>query len=398
MGRLVLGWLCGLFVACTAFSALAAGPPNDNFENALELRDRGQYYAFHGDGATVEPGEPLPQGIRHGGRTVWFTFKAARNGWAVLDISFFHEGAPIASVYTGGGLKKLKLQASRIVAMSGPNENGTVLFATTKGERYFIQLDSTYLVNFAVLALYEFPTKGGIAVAPDDPRFYHGQIWTSPGHGRIERFRAINVFDHSATVRPTATIDTIDEDYSDAQVPARNEKDNTAGFVWFDVFSDKYNLFGKRWGIWLRTLNFEARVKSRPWTVVESFPLVISKSWQDQVDIDLALETTSVSVKLGKPASIFLTAKNTGQFRAVGCFVNTRKNNHSLEGRAVDPVSREGIADWNEPVNIAPGETKVFEARALAREFASQSIDFYVSCANGGSVWYGISLNLTIKP
>ncbi|HZM05221.1 MAG TPA: immunoglobulin domain-containing protein, partial [Candidatus Saccharimonadales bacterium] len=136
-------------VANAAASAISAIAPlivqavtaipetNDNFANRASFNPLLGPVAASNVFATLEPGEPLPDG-KTGGKSIWFTWRPTFTGTASLTT----EGSDfdtLLAVYTGTQLRKLKAVAAD--DDSGGYFTSLVTFNVTAGTDYQIDVD-----------------------------------------------------------------------------------------------------------------------------------------------------------------------------------------------------------------------------------------------------------------
>ncbi len=390
------------FVLCIvgAAGSAVAKPPNDAVVKAVPLTDRvGPFFFQDLDGATVEPGEPLPFGRIHGQHTVWYKFTAAQKGLSVIDVSRFYEGGALLAVYTRSTSGRFTLVAKRGIDTT----NSTLLFPTTKGQTYWVQLDSTYWTSFAQLYLAEFGESGGIAVTAQDARFFDGLLATSlPTTATIQSFRVINATFQTQKLVPQASIGVIDPTANAITVPPRNAKAFVAGQVTdWRITGNGRNPYGTRWGKWLHSLTIRRSTASGMVDVV-SFPMLIESRIGSQGTPTFTLSRSVLKGTFGKTVSTYATVTNPSAFRMVDCTVaSDGLGRVTLKYRAVNPTTREPVAAVYEPVDIPANRSVGFFVQILRRDLGDGGyLDptplkrIVISCANGTSSSKTIEIDL----
>lgn len=123
------GWyLDDVLVVVTNFP-----PANDNFTNATVISGASGSLTNKNLKATAEPGEPA-----NFGRTIWYSWTAPTNGFAVFD-TYGSGISTVLDVYTGSALNNL------VSVAHNQNWNGTaqseVRFSVSAGGTYYVRVD-----------------------------------------------------------------------------------------------------------------------------------------------------------------------------------------------------------------------------------------------------------------
>lgn len=110
-------------------------PVNDNFSNAIILRDSFQSIEASSFGATSQIGEPAHDG-EDAESTVWFSISAENDGMLRVSASG-RLGRNTLAVYRGASLAALE----SVTANSETNNDVAASFAATEGETYYVAFD-----------------------------------------------------------------------------------------------------------------------------------------------------------------------------------------------------------------------------------------------------------------
>lgn len=134
MDRFRLGSLAvAAWMAAVAAPAVAAPPPNDNFDAATALGDAPVEVSGTHFGAGRESGEPL-----HGVQTVWYAFQPATSRRVAVEVGAAMHTDRVLSVYTGAAVSALQPVGT------SQGVEARVAFDAVAGQTYRISVARTY--------------------------------------------------------------------------------------------------------------------------------------------------------------------------------------------------------------------------------------------------------------
>lgn len=366
----------------------ACAEDNDDFADAIEIRAPTLHHVAYYMG-TYEPGEPLPLGARHSGKTLWYHYKATQDGYAVID--FVHNfGNPIISVFTGTGLDNLRRVVARAVrdAMPDGSYNPTLLFKTLKGRRYSIQIDTAG--SFSI-TLSQFGKDGGIAVYPDARALFSldepatGYCGPALCEARQRNFRAVNATAREQLVSVTGRPGLFS---GSGSFKGRNEALHVAGGGQFLVSTNNKNPFGTKAGSFLTEVAVTTGQGKGRKTVGE-FPILLTRETFHQSTVEVTLSRKILVARIGELITLAANMKNTGSIKVTGCYPYVESGPNASGILSVRPLSPTG--DVLQPVDISPGATRPYELR-FRRNSQIDEFDLAVGvrCANALTIpnWF----------
>ncbi|HEX9783014.1 MAG TPA: immunoglobulin domain-containing protein [Opitutaceae bacterium] len=134
--QLAVDGMGGISSDLTLELVLTEGPENDLFSSAREIAGTETNAIGNNLGATREENEPIP--TAYGTGSLWWAWRAPRNGRAVLRADGTHPGSAVR-VHSGSSLQALELVTSGVQSLA----RNYIVFDATEGAAYQIALEQT---------------------------------------------------------------------------------------------------------------------------------------------------------------------------------------------------------------------------------------------------------------